>query len=356
MNQPKPTFVAFDLEIVKPIPDGAADWKAHRPLGVSCAAVHTSDEINGPEPEIWYPGMFDTDPVPGAGGAMSREELVHLVEYLQEHVDAGYTILTWNGLSFDFDILAEESGLVEQCQDLALHHVDLMFLFLCHKGFPLSLEAAALGQGLDGITGDQAPLLWAQGPDERLKVLEYVAQDVRTLLGIAAVVGAKGHLSWKSRRGRWNTCDFFEGFLTVAQALHLPEPDTSWMTDPITRRDAYDWINPGRVASALAGVQPIPDPFPPIAKIRLEGAPEEVNFLADWIAKRMDVSEISDAFANRDNDWVRRYITLSGLPEHCRVCGCTNDDPCEFGCYWVEPGLCSQCVDQVAVPVAGVVS
>jgi len=27
----------------------------------------------------------------------------------------------------------------------------------------------------------------------------------------------------------------------------------------------------------------------------------------------------------------------------CRVCGCSNEDPCEGGCYWVKEDLCSAC-------------
>lgn len=37
-------------------------------------------------------------------------------------------------------------------------------------------------------------------------------------------------------------------------------------------------------------------------------------------------------------------IKALGLPAACRVCGCTEDRGCTFGCYWVEPDLCSQCV------------
>lgn len=29
----------------------------------------------------------------------------------------------------------------------------------------------------------------------------------------------------------------------------------------------------------------------------------------------------------------------------CRVCGCTDEDACEGGCYWVEKDLCSACVE-----------
>lgn len=32
----------------------------------------------------------------------------------------------------------------------------------------------------------------------------------------------------------------------------------------------------------------------------------------------------------------------------CRVCGCTQNNACEGGCYWVEPDLCSECVGKKA--------
>lgn len=33
----------------------------------------------------------------------------------------------------------------------------------------------------------------------------------------------------------------------------------------------------------------------------------------------------------------------------CRVCGCTEYNACESGCCWVEPDLCSACVDEQSV-------
>lgn len=37
----------------------------------------------------------------------------------------------------------------------------------------------------------------------------------------------------------------------------------------------------------------------------------------------------------------------------CRRCGCTDEEACAGGCFWVEPGLCSACavtlVEQCAV-------
>lgn len=31
----------------------------------------------------------------------------------------------------------------------------------------------------------------------------------------------------------------------------------------------------------------------------------------------------------------------------CRVCGCTEDNACEGGCYWVEEDLCSKCAEKI---------
>lgn len=36
-------YLAFDIEITKILPEDEDDWKAYRPLGISCAAVLPSD-------------------------------------------------------------------------------------------------------------------------------------------------------------------------------------------------------------------------------------------------------------------------------------------------------------------------
>lgn len=32
------------------------------------------------------------------------------------------------------------------------------------------------------------------------------------------------------------------------------------------------------------------------------------------------------------------------LYHYCERCGCTHGDPCEGGCAWVRPGLCTACL------------
>ena len=102
-------FLAFDIETAKDISGDDFDWKPHRPLGISCAATFSSD---WEKPRLWYGGAAQSSP----SVKMNRDESAELVRYLCESVAAGYTIVTWNGLAFDFDILAEESGLTAECK------------------------------------------------------------------------------------------------------------------------------------------------------------------------------------------------------------------------------------------------
>ena len=175
---------------------------------------------------------------------LTGEALDELVAYLQAGVENGYTVLTWNGLGFDFDILAEESGALEICRSLAMDHIDMMFHIFCNKGFGLALDTAAKGMGLPGkppgMRGDLAPRYWAEG--RREEVLEYVAQDVRTTLGVAQQVDIEGRLHWIARSGRDQFLRMPGGWLTVREALQLPEPDTSWMRNPWPRSKFTGWL------------------------------------------------------------------------------------------------------------------
>jgi hypothetical protein len=45
------------------------------------------------------------------------------------------------------------------------------------------------------------------------------------------------------REGIRNGLNFLWGWVTVVQALKLPEPDISWMTAPPKRRDFVSWLN-----------------------------------------------------------------------------------------------------------------
>lgn len=230
-------FVAFDIEIANPFPDGVDDWQPFRPFGISCAATLTSDG----QMTLWH-GRNPGSTVPG--DRMTREEVAELIAHLESLATGGHTILTWNGLGFDFDVLAEESGLIARCRDLALDHVDMMFHFFCLQGYALGLDRAAKGMGLagklPGMTGALAPRYWAEG--RRQEVLEYVQQDVRTTLDLALNVQQQHALTWTDSRGKPQRLRLPSGWLTVRQTMALPLPSVSFMRNPWSRRKFTGWM------------------------------------------------------------------------------------------------------------------
>lgn len=212
-----------------------SDLKRFRPLGITCAAAASSDG------GLW--NWWAEKPDGRFADKISKGMCQTLVANLRLLVrDAGYVLLTWNGLGFDFDVLAEESGMVNECKELALSHIDMMFHFFAGKGFPLGLDAAAEGQGLpgkpEGMTGAKAPELWAKG--EYHRVLDYCSRDAKNTLALAEAVAAAGCLDWTSRAGHPNSW-LCSKWLTVKEAMALPEPDTSWMDDPWPRSKFYGW-------------------------------------------------------------------------------------------------------------------
>jgi hypothetical protein len=234
--------LAFDLEIVKEIPEGVENWRDVRPLGISCAATLMNDNALS---NLFFHKEKDTgDPI---SGGMTQQELKYMVQDLMYMVnDGGYTIITWNGLGFDFDVLAEESGMYEECKKLALNHIDMAFHFLCVKGYMIGLEAAATGLGfggkMAGMSGGMAPQLWASpNLKDRLRVLRYVHQDVVTTLEVYEESSEIRRIPWTSRSGKPNTF-WLREWLPVKDCLDIPAPDTSWMDKPFVREDFYAWI------------------------------------------------------------------------------------------------------------------
>ena len=231
-------YLAFDIETVKDVPGDDFNWRPHRPLGISCAATLGSDSG---QPLLWYSKTQAGHP----DKQMNQEDAQGLVKYLVEMAADGFTIVTWNGLGFDFDILAEEAGEAASCKECALDHVDMMFHLVCSLGYPVALDKAAQGLGLQGkapgMTGFNAPKLWAQG---RFKeVLDYVAQDVRTAMQIAQSCDQRRKFEWITRKGTKSSIPLTNGWLTVRKAVRLPEPDTSWMSNPLSRRDFTAWLS-----------------------------------------------------------------------------------------------------------------
>ncbi len=165
---------------------------------------------------------------------MTPEDAKVMVRTLVDKVNAGYTLVTWNGLSFDLPIMAEESGLERECRFLASRHVDMMFHVYYIKGQYLELEAAALGMELplstQTITGREAPRFWAQGKHQQ--VLDHLAGNLQITIGVALACERRKVLLWTNKRGSSQGMDLPAGWLTVPEAAAIKGIDpTQWRWD-----------------------------------------------------------------------------------------------------------------------------
>jgi hypothetical protein len=240
-------LAAFDLEIANEIPDGVRDWRRLGSLGITCAAAQGDDR------PLWsWQGM----------PRMTSSQCQALVLDLMQMVGDGYTLVTWNGCGFDFAVLAQESGMVVECAELALSHVDMMLMVTFSQGFFLGLQKALLGAGLEGkrqevtlsdgrllegMEGRLAPSLWEQG--EYDAVLAYLKADVENTLALGRYVQREQMIRWTSGRGIPQVARF-DRLLTVRECFGLPKPDTSWMTNPPRRRQFVSWM-PGHLTASL---------------------------------------------------------------------------------------------------------
>jgi hypothetical protein len=232
-------FVAFDLEI-------ARDFSEGRPYGISCAATITGDD----DLALWHGGIAKPPHGEMYPPQMTPDDVGRLIDYLWGLFSSGYKVVTWNGLGFDFDVLAEESGdLLNRrwtCVDMAMNHIDPAFEMLCDKGFMIGLDTAAQGLGVEGKTegmhGSLAPIMWQRSREDQDKVLEYVAQDARVTANVYRAILEKRMVPWISQAGRQNYWLLRENEpVIVSKALDRPKPDTSWMTNPRKREDLYGW-------------------------------------------------------------------------------------------------------------------
>jgi hypothetical protein len=243
------TLVAFDLEIAREIPDGLRDWRRIGPLGITCAAAQGDEGFSS----VWE-----------GRPRMTRPECQELVRDLAKLVDDGSTLVTWNGCAFDFAVLAQESGMIAECAELALYHVDMMLMVTFSQGFFLALQKALLGAGLQGklqdvtlsdgkllkgMEGRRAPSLWNSG--EYDAVLAYLRADVENTLALARYVQREQAIRWMSGRGMPQVARF-DRLLTVRECFGLPQPDVSWMTNPPRRRQFVSWMPDDLTASLLA--------------------------------------------------------------------------------------------------------
>lgn len=225
-------YCAFDIETF-PGDDGRAE--------ISCIGAVWEGVEND---FLLYQKVWSGDP------AINEDTIGEFLDFLDSFVLASgtYQIATWNGLGYDFKILAERfPDHHQRIRDLAMSesHIDPMFQFLCTKGFPVGLSAVAKGMGLEGKTegmdGLKASEMWITAtPEEKKKILEYVVQDAKATLDIVKAIEGLGYVRWFTKRG-YVKVQALDKLLPVTRCLDIPLPDVSWMMTPMKREEFYEW-------------------------------------------------------------------------------------------------------------------
>jgi len=249
--------IGFDLEIAEDLPeDGNIDWTI--PLGVTCVGLATNDA------RWWLAGDLLDVNTENERYAERIDNVARLVDELERYCQRGYYIVTWNGMGFDFRVMAQDAkddvGLYKRICNLAWNHIDIAFQMRVEKGYMIGLDAAAKGLGVEGKTegmsGALAPQMWRQGLEEQVRVLEYVRQDARATLDIYNALVIKRTLYWTTRAGYRTKSPWFPTFVnadgptallsipyrlpTVREVTQYCQPaDTSWMSFQPTPLGAY---------------------------------------------------------------------------------------------------------------------
>lgn len=248
-------LAAFDLEIFNDIEPG----NEYVDQGIACAAVALEAPGGTRAIERFYNDTGAVNQPTIKGERMTKNQVSRMLARLRQ-IAQTHDLVTWNGLGFDLKVVAIESGEWFAAGKLALNHIDPMFNILCVLGYPAGLDQVCQGMGTankvhavelnDGtsktdMSGIAAPAMWRAG--EIAAVLNYQVGDVVALLELAKEIRRTRSLKWNSKKGKPQGIPYAFAMATVAEAMEIPLPDTSWMTTPLPRSKFTGWL--GQLAS-----------------------------------------------------------------------------------------------------------
>lgn len=223
----------FDIEIADPFPDDGSHWSTVAPLGVTCAALVGEDD----QGMLWYSAPDQRK--------MSDAAVLRMIRFVVRLLKAGHQVITLNGTGFDWHELAFETGDFELLSKVARATYDPCYAMLKLRGFPVGLDAMAVGCGFEGkrkdVGGELAVKMWNY-PLLRPKVLDYVTQDARSTMQIGQHIRNKGHIKWVT--SRQSISDQQIAWLPTSYYMNLPMPDQSWWRDgpPPAEEGFIGWL------------------------------------------------------------------------------------------------------------------
>ncbi|MBN2589873.1 MAG: ribonuclease H-like domain-containing protein [Sedimentisphaerales bacterium] len=228
-------ILSFDIEIsdIFNLKNGE-DLNKYAPFHISVAStvLHEGEEL------LWY--SVDDQNKPHLN--ITRQKANDLLCYLKEQQDKGIMICAWNGLNFDLQWIGYNAQNIKLASEIALKLYDPMFQFFNQKGFPVSLASVAEGMDIKQtkqMKGEDAPKQWHAGNYQ--KVMDYVLGDSQITNQVIIEIMKCKEIAWITQK-RETRSVYISKLKTVEDVLKEPEPDQSWMDNPIDRRKFYEWL------------------------------------------------------------------------------------------------------------------
>lgn len=246
-------LASFDLESAQTFPDDCTYQDEHfEQLGITCAAAalidmdNPSDWSETEEVQFWHSSDVNR---------LTKSDCCDIVDDCMQLVDDGYTFLTWNGLGFDFRLLAVQSGMFDECANIAYnHHIDMMMFPVFIRGHFLGLQKCLegiqrygklsdvrLNDGtiINNMKGALAPEMWAKG--EFSAVLTYLNYDVTEPLALAQYVHKRKRIQWISSNGNPQSIDI-PRLITVKEIYETYPDNAKWDRFNIRKEQFIEWM------------------------------------------------------------------------------------------------------------------
>jgi hypothetical protein len=228
-------LLSFDIEISDVFELGKhEDMEKYAPFHISVAAT----VIHNGEERMWYSEDEEGRPTLN----LTQQRAHELLEYLDEMQQMEFMVCAWNGLSFDLKWIGHQADDMALAARIALKSYDPMFQFFNQTGFPIGLANVAQAMGISQeklMDGADAPQEWRTG--NRQKVMDYCLGDCQMTNLIVLAIQKVQQIRWVTGRG-YISSKPMPRFKSVEEVILDPEPDQSWMGEPIPKAKFYEWV------------------------------------------------------------------------------------------------------------------
>ena len=220
------SHIFFDAETTGFLPDGR----------VTCLVTNHKDRS-----KVWATRDGDD-----AYALMDDGCIAELVTFMETEGDGGRAVVSYNGSSFDFQMLCNQTAdaaLKHRIETLARNHIDLHLVCIRARGHRMKMDGlakASLGTQKTG-TGANAVALWEA--KEYAKLFEYCTNDVLILRDLFNLALCDKALQFESSKGNLFTVNVGDTLGMTADELSKCTPHKeSWMKDNSDLMRVLSWL------------------------------------------------------------------------------------------------------------------